>query len=138
MFYKALRHKEVKVSSTYHYSGGASLCTWRLTPDQELIADPAQVLLGNGQMKPEQLEAERLRREVAKLKSERDMLKKPSRQVPSHTFRRHENVGTIVVLILLVTPTGIEPDFGDTTGDRRGNKPLFFNSQLALDYPPLP
>ncbi|SNS67480.1 Site-specific DNA recombinase [Sphingomonas laterariae] len=38
----------------------------------------------------------------------------------------------------LVTPTGIEPDFGDTTGDRRGNKPLFFNSQLALDYPPLP
>lgn len=45
---------------------------------------------------------------------------------------------TIIYSENMVTPTGIEPDFGDTTGDRRGNKPLFFNSQLALDYPPLP
>ena len=31
---------------------------------------------GHGQMKPEQLEIERLRREVNKLKAERDILKK--------------------------------------------------------------
>ena len=31
---------------------------------------------GHGQMKPEQLEIERLRREVTKLKAERDILKK--------------------------------------------------------------
>ncbi|SEJ19907.1 Transposase and inactivated derivatives [Sphingobium sp. AP50] len=44
---------------------------------RELSADPAQAFPGNGQMKPEQLEIERLRREVAKLKAERDILKKP-------------------------------------------------------------
>lgn len=31
---------------------------------------------GHGQMKPEQLEIDRLRKEVAKLKAERDILKK--------------------------------------------------------------
>jgi len=39
-------------------------------------ADPAQAFPGQGQMKPEQLEIERLRREVVKLKAERDILKK--------------------------------------------------------------
>lgn len=39
-------------------------------------ADPAQTFPGHGQMKPEQLEIEKLRREVAKLKAERDILKK--------------------------------------------------------------
>ncbi len=39
-------------------------------------ADPTQAFPGQGQMKPEQLEIERLRREVAKLKAERDILKK--------------------------------------------------------------
>jgi transposase len=43
---------------------------------KELSADPAQAFPGNGQMKPEQLEIERLRREVAKLRAERDILKK--------------------------------------------------------------
>jgi transposase len=38
-------------------------------------ADPAQAFPGHGQMKPE-LEIEKLRREVAKLKAERDTLKK--------------------------------------------------------------
>lgn len=38
--------------------------------------DPAQAFPGQGQMKPEQQEIERLRREVAKLKAERDILKK--------------------------------------------------------------
>ena len=39
-------------------------------------ADPKQAFPGQGQMKPEQAELERLRREVAKLKAERDILKK--------------------------------------------------------------
>ncbi|CAH0340466.1 IS3 family transposase ISAtu4 [Rhizobium sp. CECT 9324] len=38
--------------------------------------DPSQSFPGKGQMKPEQLEIDRLRREVAKLKAERDILKK--------------------------------------------------------------
>jgi transposase len=40
------------------------------------FTDPAQAFPGNGQMKPEQQEIERLRREVVKLKAERDILKK--------------------------------------------------------------
>jgi transposase len=43
---------------------------------QEFASDPAQAFPGLGQMKPEQLEIDRLRREVAKLKAERDILKK--------------------------------------------------------------
>ena len=38
--------------------------------------DPQHAFPGNGQMKPEQLEITRLRREVTKLKAERDILKK--------------------------------------------------------------
>ena len=38
--------------------------------------DPQHAFPGQGQMKPEQLEIERLRREVHKLKTERDILKK--------------------------------------------------------------
>ncbi len=43
---------------------------------RNFAADPAQAFPGHGQMKPEQLEIEKLRREVAKLKAERDILKK--------------------------------------------------------------
>lgn len=43
---------------------------------REFATDPAQAFPGQGQMKPEQLEIERLRREVAKLEAERDILKK--------------------------------------------------------------
>jgi transposase len=43
---------------------------------KELAADPGHAFPGLGQMKPEQLEIERLRREVIKLKAERDILKK--------------------------------------------------------------
>jgi transposase len=43
---------------------------------KEFSTDPSQAFPGHGQMKPEQLEIERLRREVAKLKAERDILKK--------------------------------------------------------------
>ena len=39
-------------------------------------ADKKDAFPGQGQMKPEQQELERLRREVAKLKAERDILKK--------------------------------------------------------------
>lgn len=42
---------------------------------REFASDPGQAFPGNGQMKPEQLEIERLRREVAKLKAERGILK---------------------------------------------------------------
>ena len=38
--------------------------------------DPAQAFPGHGQPKPEQAEITRLKREVAKLKAERDILKK--------------------------------------------------------------
>jgi transposase len=43
---------------------------------REVGADPVQAFPGKGQMKPEQLEIDRLRREVTKLKAERDILKK--------------------------------------------------------------
>ena len=43
---------------------------------KEFAADPQHAFPGQGQMKPEQLEIERLRREVIRLKAERDILKK--------------------------------------------------------------
>jgi transposase len=43
---------------------------------KELTLDPGQAFPGQGQVKPEQQEIDRLRREVAKLKAERDILKK--------------------------------------------------------------
>ena len=43
---------------------------------KDFSADPQHAFPGQGQMKPEQLEIERLRREVHKLKTERDILKK--------------------------------------------------------------
>ena len=43
---------------------------------QELGDSPAGAFPGKGQMKPEDEEVRRLRREVAKLKAERDILKK--------------------------------------------------------------
>jgi transposase len=43
---------------------------------REFAADPRQAFPGKGVMKPEAAEVERLRKEVAKLKTERDILKK--------------------------------------------------------------
>lgn len=43
---------------------------------RELAADSGQAFPGHGHLRPEQLEIDRLRREVAKLKAERDILKK--------------------------------------------------------------
>jgi transposase len=42
---------------------------------RQQAADPKHAFPGHGQMKPEQQELERLRREVVKLKAERDILK---------------------------------------------------------------
>ena len=43
---------------------------------KDFAADPQHAFPGQGLMKPEQLEIERLRREVQKLRAERDILKK--------------------------------------------------------------
>lgn len=43
---------------------------------RELAADPQHAFPGKGVIKPEQAEIERLKKEVAKLKMERDILKK--------------------------------------------------------------
>jgi len=43
---------------------------------REAMADPQEAFPGKGVMKPEQAEIERLRKEVTKLKMERDILKK--------------------------------------------------------------
>jgi transposase-like protein len=43
---------------------------------KDFTADPQHAFPGQGQMKPEQLEIERLRRGIIRLKAERDILKK--------------------------------------------------------------
>jgi transposase len=43
---------------------------------KHFTAAPSDAFPGHGQMKPEQLEIDRLRREVTRLKAERDILKK--------------------------------------------------------------
>jgi transposase len=43
---------------------------------KDFSTDPQQAFPGHGQMKPEQAEIARLKREVTKLKAERDILKK--------------------------------------------------------------
>jgi transposase len=49
---------------------------------RELAADPQQAFPGKGLMKPEQAEIDRLKKEVAKLKMERDILKNRPRGLP--------------------------------------------------------
>jgi transposase-like protein len=48
---------------------------------REAEADPQSAFPGNGHLKPEQQEIERLRRELAKMKAERDILKRMARPV---------------------------------------------------------
>ena len=66
--------------------------------------DPQYAFPGHGQMKPEQLEIARLKREVAKLKAERDILKNVRGSFP---------------------PAGIETGC-DMYYRRRGERPLAF------------
>ena len=49
---------------------------------REGTADPQQAFPGQGQIKPDQQEIERLRREVTKLKAERDILKNGPHGLP--------------------------------------------------------
>lgn len=43
---------------------------------KQAVADPKHAFPGQGQMRPEQAEIDRLRKEVARLRAERDILKK--------------------------------------------------------------
>ena len=43
---------------------------------REMSSDPSQAFPGRGQMKADELEVEKLRREVIRLREERDILKK--------------------------------------------------------------
>ena len=43
---------------------------------REMSSDPSQAFPGRGQMKADELEVEKLRREVIRLRAERDILKK--------------------------------------------------------------
>ena len=71
---KLIRERGVTVAHAARDLGvqGTVLRRWV----QEGAADPQHAVPDQGQMKPEQLEMERLRREVPKLKAERDILKK--------------------------------------------------------------
>ena len=71
---KLIRERGVTVAQASRDLGvhGAVLRRWV----QEGADDPQQAFPGQGQMKPEQFELTRLRREVVKLKAERDILKK--------------------------------------------------------------
>ena len=71
---KLIRERGVTVAQVSRDLGvhGTVLRRWV----QECAADSQQAFPGPGQMKPEQAELARLRREVIKLKAERDILKK--------------------------------------------------------------
>ena len=71
---KLVRERSVTVAQAARDLGvqGTVLRRWV----QEYAADSQQAFPGQGQMKPDQVEIERLRREVTKLKAERDILKK--------------------------------------------------------------
>jgi transposase len=71
---KLIRDRGVTVAQASRDLGVHSNVLHKWVRDYE--ADPGQAFPGQGQMKPEQLEIERLRREVTKLKAERDILKK--------------------------------------------------------------
>lgn len=59
---------------------------------RQQAADPQHSFPGHGQMKPEQQEIERLRREVTKLKAERDILKRMARPVRKGEVRMARSV----------------------------------------------
>ena len=71
---KLVRERGVTVTQAVRDLGvhGTVLRRWV----QECVADSQQAFPGQGQMKPDHVEIERLRREVTTLKAERDILKK--------------------------------------------------------------
>ena len=71
---KLIQERGVTVAQAARDLGvhGTALRRWV----QESAADAPQAFPGQGQMKPEQAELARLRREIIKLKVERDILKK--------------------------------------------------------------
>ena len=71
---KLIRERGVTVAQASRDLGvhGTVLRNWV----KAFADDPAHAFPGYGQMKPEQLEIAQLRREVVKLKAERDILKK--------------------------------------------------------------
>ena len=71
---KLIQERGVTVAQAARDLGvhGTVLRRWVL----EWVADSPQAFPGQGQMRPEQAELARLRREVIKLKAERDILKK--------------------------------------------------------------
>lgn len=79
---KLVRERGVTVAQAARDVGvhGTVLRRWV----QECAADAQQAFPGQGQMKPEQVEIERLRREVTKLKAERDILKKATVSSTDH------------------------------------------------------
>src|ERR1700687_4944869 len=71
---------------------------------KQLADDPQHAFPGQGQMKPEQLEIAQLKREVLRLKAERDILKKPRptsrrnrREVGFHCEAPGDLAGGVVV-----------------------------------------
>jgi transposase len=67
----------IKDRGVSYVSQGLSVHTSQLRDwVKKLADDPQHAFPGQGQMKPEQLEIARLKREVTKLKAERDILKK--------------------------------------------------------------
>ena len=60
---------------------------------KEIGSDPEQAFPGHGKLKPEQLEIDRLRREVTKLKAECYILKRMARSVCKQFFRERCLIG---------------------------------------------
>jgi transposase len=71
---KLIKERGVSVAQASRDLGvhGTVLRAWV----KDVSAAPSQAFPGHGQMKPEQAEIARLKREVIKLKAERDILKK--------------------------------------------------------------
>src|SRR6266700_436100 len=92
-----------------------------------LAADPQHAFPGQGQMKPEQLEIAQLKREVIKLKAERDILKKAKRtsaenhsgMVTVHPNAAAIDVGATMHMAAVGADCTSDPvrSFGTFTGD---------------------
>jgi transposase len=66
----------IRVQSRGRHFGKGHLWALGRPALRDFADDPEHAFPGHGQMKPEQLEIARLKREVTKLKAERDILKK--------------------------------------------------------------